>query len=539
MKKYFSLISDLADKYIHPSITIPSTKKTGFSDRGFSCPSLYYVKKAFIMISACFNSFSTYYKSPVLLNKVQQYLNEATKLADKGSYEPESFCLSIMNVSYIYRMAKIYTKILSSCDRYIGNEIQKAALNYLEISRNVVANLKENTAYKYSAMLHCAKDLKDDQLKQHAEEIKDKIQEPVLLTNLHIHTLSDIYRETKDKKYLKAAQNDMVSVLKLIEPDDTIVNLANEKENLKTRSNPIYLQDYLGSLIYLTSVLKNEDFEKALSYAMKALVIDENPDTDDNDSLLAIPSLVLLNRGLLDIELFEIDRKEALSAFNGFIDENDIYRHGTGSHVSQTIFTKQDTFYSIQCGTLKMRLRFNATFFGPKGRFKSEYIEKTEKGFRLYYTRQWGYFLPLEDRSIPPIIGSDVNKDDRKMTQLQYIDIEAVINLLDNGADITLTVSRIDDLACKLDLIFDKHGLFDSEFASIQAVGNDFIQLQEGYFTYSVGSDYIIAGPAFNGSSISSETLRGSNLPIEDTFTVYFTDMTPVSHTIQIRGGRA
>lgn len=539
MKKYFTLISDLADKYIRPSITITPVRKSGFSDEGYVCPSACSAKKALIMISACFNSFSAYYKSVILLNKVSEYLKQATELADKGSYEPLSFCLSVINVSYVYRMAKTYTKILSPCDRHIGNDIQKEALSYLETSRPVVAKLKEDTVYKYAALFHCAKDLKDDQLKQYVDEMKEIADDADLFSDYYVHTLCDIYRETRDKKYLKAAQSVMASVLKLVEPDDTIVDLKDEKDNLKKRSTTLYLQDYLGSLMYLASVLKNEDFDKALSYALKALAIDENPDTDDNDNLLIIPALVLLNRGLLDIEVFEITRKEALSAFNGFVEKNGVYRHGTGTHVSQSIFKEQDLFYSMQCGALKLRLRFNATFFGPKGRFKSELIERTGKGFRLFYTRQWGYFLPLEDRSIPPIIGSDVNKTDRKMTQLQYIDIEAIVSLLDDGADITLTAKKTDDLACKLDFIFDKHGLFDSEYASIQAVGNDFIQLQEGYFTYSVGSDYITAGPAFNGSSISSETLRGSNLPIEDTFTVYFTDMTPASHTVHIRGGRA
>ena len=538
MKKYFTLISDLADKYIHPSITISSVKRSGFSNRDYELPSVYYAKKSLIMISSCFNSFSAYYKSPLLLNRVLEYLNQAAKYADKGSYEPASFCLSIMNISYVYRLAKTYTKILSPCDRHMGNDIQKAALDYLETAKITAANLKEDTVYKYAALLHCVKDLKDDQLKQYTDEIKDSVQDTGLLSNQQIHTLCDIYRENKDKKYLKAAQNNMISVLKLIEPDDSVVNLADELDNLKKRNAPLYLQDYLGSLIYLTSVLKNEDFDKALSYTLKALAIDENPDTDDNDSLLLIPALVLLNRGFLDIEVFEITRTEALSVFNGFIDGDKTYRHGTGTHVSQTVYKEQDTFYSMQCGALKLRLRFNATFFGPKGRFKSEVIEKTEKTLKLHYSRQWGYFLPLEDRSIPPIIGSDVNKNDRKMTNLQNIDIDVSINFLDNGADITLTASKIDDLACKLDFIFDKHGFFDSDYASIQAVGNDFIQLQEGSFTYTLGSDYITAGPAFNGSSISSETLRGSNLPIEDTFTVYFTDMTPANHTVQIRGGR-
>lgn len=135
MKKYFTLISDLADKYIRPSITITTVRKSGFSDEGYVCPSACSAKKALIMISACFNSFSAYYKSVILLNKVLEYLKQATELADKGSYEPVSFCLSVINVSYVYRMAKTYTKILSPCDRHIGNDIQKAALSYLEASR--------------------------------------------------------------------------------------------------------------------------------------------------------------------------------------------------------------------------------------------------------------------------------------------------------------------------------------------------------------------------------------------------------------------
>jgi hypothetical protein len=165
-------------------------------------------------------------------------------------------------------------------------------------------------------------------------------------------------------------------------------------------------------------------------------------------------------------------------------------------------------------------------------------LEKTDTGLRLRYIRDWGYWLPLEDRSVPAIIGQDVNKVDRTMTNLQHIDMQADIKFIDNGADITISIKGTDGLATKLDLIFEKHGLFDCEYASTQAAGNDFIQLQQGSFTYTAGSDRITAGPAFNELSIGSEGLRGSNPPIENSFTVYFTGMTPMVHTVRIRGDR-
>lgn len=539
MKNYFTLISNLADKQIHPSVNEATNQKVIIKKNETNCPSSYGIKKAVIFLSACFNSFSAYYKSPKLMKQTLESILAATKYVTKGSYEPVSFCISVIQASNIFRLAKTYAKILSSCDKHLGNEIQNAALDYMEKSKDVLMNINTDNLYLYSALCRLKKDLKDEIIASAADNIKQSVTNLSKLDNVSICVLCDIYRETKDKSYLKAAQNNMENVLKLLEPDDTVISIEDEKNNLKNRKYPLCIQDYLGPLLYLSSVSKNEQMDKALFYANKALVVDENPDIFESENLLFIPSLVLLNKGLLDIEISDITRAEALSSFSGYVSDFGIYRHGTGTQISQTIYKDQDLFYSIQSGALKLRLRLNATFFGPKGRFKSTNIEKTEKGIRLHYQRQWGYWLPLEDKSVPPIIGSDINKIDRKMIRLQDFDVEVYIELLKDGADITMTLSKTDEIPCKLDLIFDKFGVFDSDSASINTIGNDYIQLQNGYFSYSSGSDYITAGPAFNGSSIYSETLRGSNPPIDNTFTVYFTDMTPTTRTISIRGGKA
>lgn len=539
MKNYFTLISNLADRHICPSVDMTATQKITIKKNETNCPSSYGIKEAVIFLSACFNSFSAYYKSPKLIEKTLESIIKATKYVSKGSYEPVSFCVSVIHASYVYRLAKTYTKILSNCDKHLGIEIQNAALDYMEKSKDVLLNMNTDRFYVYAAACHLKKDLKDESICKADDDFKHSATDFPKLDDLSIYILCDIYRETKDKSYLKAAQDNMKNALTLLEPDDTVILTEDERDNLKNRKSPISIQDYLGSLLYLSSVSKNDQLDKALFYANKALVIDENPDIFENENLLFVPSLVLLNKGLLDIEISDISRVEALSSFNGYVSDLGIYRHGTGSQISQTLFKDQDLFYSIQSGALKLRLRLNATFFGPKGRFKSTDIEKTEKGFRLHYERQWGYWLPLEDKSIPPIIGNDINKVDRKMIRLQDFDVEVYIDLLKDGADITMTLSKTDEIPYKLDMIFDKCGIFDSDSASINSVGNDYIQLQNGYFTYSFGSDYITAGPAFNGSSIYSETLRGSNPPIDNTFTVYFTDMTPTTHAISIRGGKA
>lgn len=539
MKKYFPLISALADKHINPSVEMPLTKSTHKIKNEFVCPSSYGVENAVILLASCFNSYSGYYKSPALLKKALENLTQAIKVIDKGSYEPISFCLSVINASYVYRLVKTYSNMLCACDKQEALNIQKIALDYLAQAKEILLKLKTDNIYLYAAMLHIAKDLKDDGFKQIVENVKQAIESFTGLSDQYIHVLCDIHRETKDKSFLKAAQSNMVSVLKLLEPDDGVICVQEERDNLKTRSKPLYLQHYLNSLIYISFISKDENLEKALFYTCTTLGMNENLTIENDLGVFAIPALFLLNRGLLDMEVTDISRREALSVFNGYIEEYGIYRHGTGSNITQTIFAGQEFFYSMQCGALKTRLRLNVTFFGPRGRFKSENIEQTDKGFRLHFFREWGYFLPLEDRSIPPIIGTDVNKEDREMTNLQYFEIDVDISLKDNGADIIMSFSKTDELACKLDFVFDGQGFFDSDSASIQSIGNDFIQLQKGAFTYSIDSDYITAGPAFNGSSISSESLRGSNPPVEGAFTVYFTDMTPSSHKISIRGAKA
>jgi hypothetical protein len=205
---------------------------------------------------------------------------------------------------------------------------------------------------------------------------------------------------------------------------------------------------------------------------------------------------------------------------------------------SQTIAADQDLFYTFQCGSLKLRVRLNGCFFGPKGRFKSSCIKKTENGYSLHYERDWGYFLPLKDLSKPPIIDSDVNKVDREMTTMTHYEIDVDVFPKKDGAQIDISVGGVDRCPYKLDLIFDGEGIFESNTVLKKSVGNDFIQLKKGSFTYAKGPDMIRVSSAFEGSSDWNEALRGSLLPIEGSFTVYFTDLSISKHTINIEGGR-
>ncbi len=534
MDEYIDKITDLTNRYVS-SITVFTTEKSDPYNKEYIAPSAISIRKTLIITSVCFNPFSRNYRSASLLKTASEYLNNAISLVNKGMYEPVSFCMSVIHASYVYRLAKKHTKALFTHDTHIGKDLQRAALDYIEGAKQLIQSLKKDTVFKYAALIHCARDMEDNNLKQCVKEMKERVQDEEYFSVQYLQALCDIHNETKDKQYLKKALNVMTSVLKLTEPDNTVIDLKEEKNNLDKRGSTVYLWDYIDSLMYLSLADNNERLCNVLSYVFN--IIDENGCPKSSDNVLLLPVFTLLNKKLFSIILPETTKNKALSSFNGFVGDN-VYRYGTGTYISQTVSKEQDTFYTMQCGDLKVRLRFNATYFGPRGRFRSDVLEETDTGLRLRYIRDWGYWLPLEDRSVPAIIGQDVNKVDRTMTNLQHIDMQADIKFLDNGADITISIKGTDGLATKLDLIFEKHGLFDCEYVSTQAAGNDFIQLQQGNFTYTAGSDRITAGPAFNELSIGSEGLRGSNPPIENSFTVYFTGMTPSVHTVRIRGDR-
>ncbi len=532
MKNYFALLTDLTDNLLN------SSKDSDFLTSNFHnfrpiCPSAFFVKRALLNLSSSLNIISDNYKSEDTFDRSIKSLEQAFNHIDKALYDVDSFCLSLIDASNMYQLTLTYDKVLDFVNANKKETLQELLLKYIDVSYKKAKALKPKELFMYGISLHAYKYFPCQEKLSILENLGSILPDCPSIENQVIYLVCDIYKNTKDSPFENEA-----FLVKAKEKADSLLFTVQPDNSLLDRNGSSCLSKYISSFFYLVALDNDERYKKVLHYILAFLIKDDFLEIFKNPEAFLMPSFILLNRNIYDMQVQKVSQKEAFSDFNGIDQGLGLFKHGNGSNLSSTIITNSPDFYVLQEGDLKLRLRLNATFFGPKGRFESKDMVVDGNQIFLNYNREWGYFLPLEDKSINAIDGIDINKKDRTMTTLQTIDMNVKIELLDQGADITIDISGVDDLACKLDLVFDKQGYFNSDSCSIFTQKDDHIQLQRGAFTYCYGKNTISVSSAFEGRAKSSRDLRGSLAPVEGAFTVYFTDMTPCSHTISIRGGK-
>lgn len=515
MKKRFSIVTASADRYISSKIDIQCQLTT----EGMA--------EAVVYITAYFNTLSVYHKSSDIFKKALLLIEDSIQDISTAIFDPASFCDSIVYASQIYRLAAEFAEA----------EISKAAYRYLETAKPLLIKTVADGLSLGCAWSHIMNDTHDSKLKASVDSCLNETDLKTDISDSSVRKLFDLYIELDDDKYLDAAVNDLYTAISFIDPDNTIMVIENEKDNISKGRISRPLSAYFSSFLTAALFCGNKDLASVAGYILRLPSTRESSLVNGSGDIRFVPTAILQNNSLLTVEIPDNRIDFIFPDYSVLHEDMGIYRE-KDSVTSQTITADQDLFYTFQCGSLKLRLRLNGCFFGSKGRFKSNCLTKTEHGYSLHYERDWGYFLPLTDLSKPPIIDSDVNKVDREMTTMTHYEIEVEVLPKKNGAQIDISVGGVDRCPYKLDLIFDGGGIFESETVFKKSVDNDFIQLKKGSFTYTKGPDMIAVSSAFHGSSDWNEALRGSLLPIDGSFTVYFTDLSISKHTINIEGGR-
>ncbi|MFA7673945.1 MAG: hypothetical protein WCY62_08875 [Clostridia bacterium] len=515
MKKRFTIITASADRYISSRNDI------------LYVPAIAKMAEAVVYVTAYSNTLSVYYKSSDILRKALLFMEDSLKDIPTAFLKGRSFCDSVVYASQIYRMAEEFTE----------KEISKAAYDYLEAAGPLLLKTVADSLHIGCALSHIMNDTHDSSLKVSVTACLMQADLKTDISDSSIRKLLDLYTELDDEQYLNAAVNDLYTVMSFIDPDNTIMVIENEKDNISKGRISRPLSAYFSSFLRASLFCGNKDLASVAGYILRFPSTRESSEANGSGDIRFVPTAILRDSSLLTVEIPDNRNGYIFPDYCVLHEDMGIYRK-KDSMTSQTIAADQDLFYTFQCGSLKLRVRLNGCFFGPKGRFKSDCLTKTEHGYSLHYARDWGYFLPLKDLSKPPIIDSDVNKVDREMTTMTHYEIDVDVLPKKDGAQIDISVGGVDRCPYKLDFIFDGEGIFESGTVLKKSIGNDFIQLKKGSFTYTKGPDMIRVSSAFEGSSDWNEALRGSMLPIEGSFTVYFTDLSISKHTINIEGGR-
>ncbi|MFO7611174.1 MAG: hypothetical protein R6W99_01630 [Clostridia bacterium] len=314
-----------------------------------------------------------------------------------------------------------------------------------------------------------------------------------------------------------------------LEPDDSLFTMNSHRQDFGQQMYPMrYYENYLMTAHYT----KNKHFAYMADYLFNMV----NDFPNDAGPLGAANLPTCMHRYMLHDFLRENElEKENFdwTHYEKFYGESNIVRKRCGDSIT-TIMGGNPSFLRFQQGRNVVMLRYAASFFGTEGMFTPDSIAPINGGYRLHYRSDWGYVRPL-GRPDKPVKDGHTNIEHRERVNMQVFDVDIDIYPMDDGVRVELDSKGVEDLPCKLELIFQPGGFFDSTQAEFKASEDQHIMVKFGGFKYMLGNDIIEVDGAFAQTNYHAE-LRGSLPPVPKSFTVYFTGWSPTKRTILIKG---
>ncbi len=201
------------------------------------------------------------------------------------------------------------------------------------------------------------------------------------------------------------------------------------------------------------------------------------------------------------------------------------------SNFDVSIIENNLTFLSLIKGSAVLQsLRLGSTFFGSRGQFTAENIEVNKNQVILTKSIKHGYFQPFpKDKIIGDGVYSKMPREQRKLSEPQFLNYKIKITLFDKKTEVALEVIGTDNVLVSLEMNFRKGGKLSGVISDKNRPDSYF--LKDGWGTYSKDGNLITFGPG----KIEHQwgTMRGmEEKPIGNT--VYINGHTPFDHILEI-----
>ena len=328
---------------------------------------------------------------------------------------------------------------------------------------------------------------------------------------------------------LEAASRNLYMMFTYLEPDDTICTMNSHRQDIGMKMYPMrYYENYLMTAHYL----KNKHFAYMADHLFN--MVNDYPKDSGPLNSGTIPKSIarymlmdFLRNNELEKEVYD------WTEFEEFYKDSNIVRKRKDDVIT-TVMGDSPMFCKFQKGSNQVAFRFASSFFGTEGRFTPDSLVEIEGGYRLHYRSDWGYVRPLGKPDHPTKNGH-TNIEHRERANMQFFEVNIDILPSDDGIQLVIDSMGVENLPCKLEMIFEAGGYFDSAQAEFKAVEGQHIMLRYGKYKYVKGLDTIEIDGAFGETNYHTD-LRGSYPEIPKSFTVYFTAWSPTKRTINIKG---
>ncbi len=328
-------------------------------------------------------------------------------------------------------------------------------------------------------------------------------------------------QETGREQLLEDVRRNLDMMFTYIEPDGTIFtgNSTRQDNAGAAGSELFYPTAYYPLYLYMAWKMKDG------RYACMADTILEEGYRRNN-----LPPLVSFFMLHPEIKNFQMETLPLTADFEKFYPKSGIVRVRR-ENTSYTLLKNNSRFLFFQAGSLRCYMKLCASFFAV-AQFKAQELQKTENGYRLSFTSQGCYRMPLDQ---PPMSPDWSLMDHSSRRKVNMVELKLNVDVLETAGSLSVHIASqgCDRVPAKVELCFSADSAAEGENFIIHGDAGGSITVKSGFITVKKGMDQIRVGPGFAKHAYTSR-MRGSEPRSAAEFTVYFTDYTPVDRNITI-----
>ncbi|TDF92814.1 hypothetical protein [Paenibacillus piri] len=504
-----------------------------------------------VLLSVYYNADSIYCGKPELLNSARLYIASLLReqhedgtqdLKETNFHDATSAAFTVQVLAYTYRLVQKYSK-QSELEQEIGGMM----FDYLSRAAEGILNGGFHTPnhrwVMASALSLLYNLLGDERLRTEiqlylnegidCDEYGEYTERSVGIYNvINNRSLQIMAEQLAMPELLQHIQRNLDMVMKYIEPDQTLFTLNSTRQDYGKDTYPI---SYYDNFLLMAYQLSN----KTYAYVADQLLhlTDRLLKKADSavDIAAAVPAPRLLTQYMLNegLDRFESETEAPGLHYETWFKNSGVIRQRT-DNVTLTVLKNNSTFLKFQSGGNKVYVKFAGSFFS-KGQFKVNDIQKTDKGYSLNYSCEWGYVRPFPNGSPTPVWG-EMKHAERERVQLQRYDITIDIIIEREGIVMDVHSEGVEQVPCKLEFIFESGGMLETGDTLIPGDAGRTAILKNGEAIYRLDGESIRLQGGF-GEHAYTSAMRGTEANSKDKFTVYMTDFTPVRRQVSIYAG--
>lgn len=314
-------------------------------------------------------------------------------------------------------------------------------------------------------------------------------------------------------------------VQRYLEPDGSLYTDNSRRQDMGKASYPAsYYENYL-----LMAHATGEPVYAGMAEALLGMAEEGKITGDSIDRTL---TLYLLRPELRERELPSVPPSPSYRLWNP---RSGVARFCEGG-VSLSLLRAAGGFLKLQAGGLSATVRVAATFYGSRGPFHPQTLERDGDWAVLRSRDRWGYVRPF--REPPPTSDWDgMPHEKREQANMQDHVVEARARFTGDGVELRLASQGVPGVLFKLELLLSPGGWLETEGLRMPAAAGAWAALKGPEAVYTLGADRIAVRGGFAQHN-STVQMRGSEPQDMHCFTLCCTGYTPMDRTVEIRALR-